>query len=242
MRGKVLCIVHQKGSDPGRLGCLLMEHGYALDIRCPCIGHKLPASLDDYAACVMFGGPMSANDDHLPGIAAELNWMPVVLNSGKPFLGICLGAQMLARVVGGSVGTHPEGLVEIGYIEVTPTEAGRSYFEGPMTVYQWHREGFDLPRCCTLLATADTFQQQAFRYGDRAYGVQFHPEVTLDMKRRWTSFAAHRLVLPGAQPAQSHIDNHPVYDPPIDRWIRGFLAKLMGKAAVQAGPVLAAVG
>ena len=244
MRGKVLCIVHQKGSDPGRLGCLLMERGYALDIRCPSIGHKLPGSLDEYAACVMFGGPMSANDDHLPGIRAELDWMPVALDSGKPFFGICLGAQMLARVVGGSVGEHPEGLVEIGYIEVTPTEAGRAYFDGPMTVYQWHREGFDLPRCCTLLATAQTFQQQAFRYGDLAYGIQFHPEVTLDMKRRWTTFAAHRLVLPGAQPAEAHIQGHDLHDPTVDRWIRRFIEKLMNKVMRQAEgqPALVAAG
>lgn len=237
MRGKILCIVHQKASDPGRLGCLLMERGYLLDIRCPGIGQKLPVDLENYAAFVMFGGPMSANDDHLPGIRAELDWLPLALESGKPFFGICLGAQMLARVVGGRVCEHPEGLVEIGYIQVKPTEAGRHYFEGPLTVYQWHREGFDLPRSCTLLATADTFEQQAFRYGDRAYGIQFHPEVTLDMKRRWTTSAAHRLVMPGAQAAALHIDGHEIYDPPVDKWIRGFVEKLMNKVMqrVEAG-------
>ena len=227
MRGKILCIVHQKGSDPGRVGCLLMERGYILDVRCPCMGHKLPASMDEYEACFVFGGPMSANDCHMGGIRTELDWIPTVLESGKPYVGICLGVQMLARVLGGSVSEHPEGMVEIGYVEIEPTEAGRAYFDGPMHVYQWHREGFALPDSCTVLARGAIFQQQAFRYGQNAYGVQFHPEVTLDMKKRWTTSAAHRLVLPGAQPAVAHIDNHPHFDPPLERWTERFLDRLL---------------
>src|SRR3546814_13252144 len=100
---------------------------------------------------------------------------------------------MLARVLGGSVGEHPEGMVEIGYVEIEPTDAGRDYFDGPMMVYQWHREGFALPDSCTVLARSAVFQQQAFRFGPNAYGVQFHPEVTLHLKKRWTAGAAHRL-------------------------------------------------
>ncbi len=228
MRGKILCIVHQKGSDPGRVGCLLMEMGYVIDVRCPCMGHRLPESMDGYDGVFVFGGPMSANDCHMGGIRTELDWIPKVLDSGKPYVGICLGAQMLARVLGGSVAEHPEGMVEIGYVDIEPTDAGRTYFDGPMTVYQWHREGFLLPESCTVLARSTVFQQQAFRYGANAYGVQFHPEVTLDMKKRWTSGAAHRLVLPGAQPAEAHIDNHPKYDPPLETWTRRFLERLLG--------------
>src|SRR3546814_11135428 len=78
MRGKILCIVHQKGSDPGRIGCLLMDRGYALDIRCPCMGHRLPQSMDGYDACFVFGGPMSANDCPLGGIRTELVWIHTV--------------------------------------------------------------------------------------------------------------------------------------------------------------------
>ena len=234
MRGKVLLIVHQRLSDTGRVGKLFMEHGYALDIRCPMIGQKLPSGLDEYAASVVFGGPMSANDTHLPGIRHELEWLPSALDSGKPVVGICLGAQMITRVLGGEVREHPEGLVEIGYVQVKPTEAGKRYFNGPMTVYQWHREGCHLPRCCTLLAEGDVFQSQAFRYGEQVYGIQFHPEVTLDMKQRWTSSAAHRLVLPGAQPAEEHLKGHDLHDPPLEQWTRRFLDRLMNKVMDQA--------
>src|SRR3546814_19197373 len=119
--------------------------------------------MDGYDACFVFGGPMSANDCHMGGIRTELDWIPTVLESGKPYVGICLGAQMLARVLGGSVGEHPEGMVEIGYVEIEPTDAGRDYFDGPMMVYQWHREGFALPDSCPVLARSAVFEQQASR-------------------------------------------------------------------------------
>ena len=99
--GKILLIVHQQFSDPGRMGAKLQALGYELDLRCPMLGAPLPASMDDHEAVVVFGGPMSANDDHLDGIRAELDWIPRAVESGKPYLGICLGAQLLARAGGG---------------------------------------------------------------------------------------------------------------------------------------------
>jgi GMP synthase (glutamine-hydrolysing) len=83
------------------------------------------------------------------------------------FLGLCLGAQLLTRAAGGRVGPHPEGLVEIGYVDVEPTEAGREWFRAPMKVYQWHREGMTIPDCCELLATNDRYPVQGFRCGPK---------------------------------------------------------------------------
>lgn len=228
MHGKALLVVHQRTSYPGRVGQILMERGYCLDIRCPNMGHALPRDVSDYAVVVVFGGPMSANDCHMPGIRRELDWIPEVLDSPTPLIGICLGAQMLARVLGAEICCHPEGMVEIGYTRVSPTEPGRRFFDGPMHVYQWHREGFSLPCGATLLARGETFENQAFQYGERAFGVQFHPEVTLGMKRRWTTHGAHRLTAPGAQPAALHLEQHDIHDPPLDAWIRRFLDGLLG--------------
>lgn len=224
---KALLIVHQRMSDPGRVGELLMARGLRLDVRCPQMGHSLPCCLDDYALVAVFGGPMSANDDHLPGIRAELDWIPTALDAQLPYLGICLGGQMLARVLGAKVAPHPDGHVEMGYHPIRPTDAGRSYFDGPLTVYQFHREGFDVPCGGTLLAEGDSFANQCFRYGDRAYGVQFHPEVTLDMKQRWSAYATTRLGTPGVQPAEMHIEGHGLHDPSLDAWIRRFLDKFL---------------
>ena len=125
MSKKVLVVVHQEHSTPGRVGEFLVARGYTLDRRCPNMGDPLPTDLSEYAASVVFGGPMSANDDHLPGIRAELQWLEKhALPSERPLLGICLGGQQIARVLGARVGPHCDGLVEIGYYEVAPTDDG----------------------------------------------------------------------------------------------------------------------
>ena len=101
----VLIILHQERSSPGRVGHLLLEKGFSLDIRRPVLGDPLPATLEDHAGAVVFGGPMSANDDE-DFIRREIDWLSVPLSENKPFLGICLGAQMLVRHLGG-VGRVP---------------------------------------------------------------------------------------------------------------------------------------
>ena len=227
MLSKSLLIVHQGSSNPGRMATELMARGHLLDIRCPAIGHVLPDRVDEYDFVASFGGPMSANDEHLPGMREELDWLPKVLAGGRPFLGICLGAQMLARVLGAEVWRHPEGRVEIGHTPIRPTPSGLALFGGPMHVYQWHSEGMDLPSGATALALGDAFPIQAYRHGGNAYGVQFHPDVTLDMKRRWSVFGAHRLDMPGARPARSHVEEHPVHEPAMIRFVDRFLDRVL---------------
>ena len=98
MAEKILIVVHQPTSTPGRVGMALEDRGFELDIRRPCMDHPLPETTEDYAGVVVFGGPMSANDDvELPYIRRELDWFDVPLREETPFLGICLGCQMLAR-------------------------------------------------------------------------------------------------------------------------------------------------
>ncbi len=221
---RVLAVVHQGHSRTGRVGALLEQRGYTVDKCCPSIGDTLPEDLSPYAGVVVYGGPMSANDDATqPGIRAELDWLPKVLEAQTPYLGLCLGAQLVARVLGAKVDVHPEGLAEIGYVKIEPVFQQCSIFPQSLTVYQWHREGFDLPSGATLLARGESFPNQAFRYGKNAYGLQFHPEVTLEMKEIWTVKAAERLKLPGAMPREQHLDLHPVHDPALGNWIDRFL-------------------
>jgi GMP synthase (glutamine-hydrolysing) len=110
MVSKILVIVHQQNSDPGCVGQILRANGYELDIRCPSNADELPTTMDNHEGVVIFGGPMSANDSEtLPFIRAELDWIPVALEADKPFLGICLGAQLLARVLGAKVSASSPG-------------------------------------------------------------------------------------------------------------------------------------
>ena len=219
----VLIVLHQERSTPGRIGHYLEGRGIPLDIRRPRFGDPLPDTLAAHSGAVIFGGPMSANDPD-DYIRMEIEWLKVPLREGKPFLGICLGAQMLARHLGAAVAAHPEGKAEVGYYPIQATPAGRSLMPAwPKAVYQWHREGFDLPAGAELLAEGEMFKAQAFRYGRAAYGVQFHAEVTHATMCRWLMAGQARLALPGAKCHEQHFADRPVYDFAIRTWLAEFL-------------------
>ncbi len=221
----ILIVVHQEQSTPGRVGLKLEARGCTLDIRRPSLGDPLPATLEGYGGAIVFGGPMSANDDdELEFIRREIDWLEVPLKEQVPFLGICLGAQLLARHLGAHVYQHPQEHAEIGYYPIHATEAGAAYGPWPEQVYQWHRDGFDIPRGAESLATGSgSFENQAYRYGGTAYAIQFHPEVTLAMMHRWTVRAAHRFVLPNVRPRETHFSDRLLHDPAVDAWLDSFL-------------------
>ena len=129
-RPKVLIVLHQEHSSPGRVGLELVKRGFALDIRKPRFGDLLPDTMENHAGAVIFGGPMSANDPDA-FIQKEIDWIGVPLAEEKPFLGICLGAQMMVKHMGGTVTGHHESLVEIGYYPLQPTDAGKSLMDWP---------------------------------------------------------------------------------------------------------------
>ncbi len=221
---RLLVVMQTPDGSAGRCGRKLREWGYQLEFRYPLAGEPLPSGMDGYAGALVFGGPMSANDDgKLPGIRAQLDWIPQALDSGRPFLGVCLGAQLLARALGATVQPHPAGLAEIGYFSVQPTPAGQTIFDAPLHVYHWHREGFELPAGAQLLATGDCFPHQAYRYGANAFGVQFHPEVNQRILEAWLVEGARELTDPGAQSAAEQRAGHTDHDEALDRWCDGFL-------------------
>ena len=228
MTDKILIILHQESSIPGRVGTMLEQRGFRLDIRRPRFGDALPSTMDEHAGAVIFGGPMSSNDPDA-FIKREIDWISVPLRDNKPFLGICLGAQMMTKQLGGEVTSHPQEKVEIGYYPLSPTEAGQAMLDWPKKVYQWHGEGFSLPKGAELLARGDTFGNQAMRYGEHAYGIQFHPEVTLRMMYRWTRMGSPRLKLPGAKKRRDHFGGRFLYDPAVERWLDAFLDLWIGR-------------
>lgn len=223
--GTILVILHQESSSAARVGRILQNQGYLLDERRPSCGDPLPTNLAGYTGVVIFGGPMSANDD-FDYIRRETDFVGLALKEEKPLLGICLGAQLIARHLGERVGPHPQGRAEIGYYPIDPTPEGDKLcpMPCPRTVYQWHREGFDLPKGARLLARGgEDFPIQAFAYGS-AVALQFHPEVSYSTICRWTTRAGERMMCAGAQPLDHHFDGWFLYDRAIAQWTHTFLA------------------
>ncbi len=222
----VLVVVHQVHSNPGHVGQWFQRNGHRLDIRRHYDGDPLPTSLAEHCGAVIFGGPQSANDG-IGFIRREIDWIGVALREQKPFLGICLGAQMLAHHLGAKVDHCCDGTVEIGYHAVKATQAGDAVLGAmPSKVFQWHREGFEVPRDGTLLATSDgAYPNQAFGFGPAAFGVQFHPEITHAQVNRWSGGNPMRLLMRGAMPRPEQIDTHLMQGPRVLSWLDQFLAR-----------------
>ncbi|OQP86985.1 GMP synthase [Rhizobium rhizosphaerae] len=226
----VLAVLHQERSSAGRVGQILAERGFALDIRRPALGDPLPQTLAGHSGAIVFGGPMSANDPD-PFIRAEIDFIGVALKENAPFLGICLGAQMLVRQLGGLVAPHPDGLTEIGWYPLEATERGRQILPAwPAMVYHFHREGFALPEGAERLATAEHYPNQAFRYGENAWGIQFHGELTRAMMHRWVVHGASRFELPNAQLGARHLEGRFDYDAPLRQFMESFLRLVFERA------------
>ena len=233
MPERIIAVFHSREPDPGKVEERLAARGFELDGRRPCYGETLPPDLSGYAAAIVFGGPQSANDDHDPGIRAELDWIErAALPSGRPVLGICLGAQQIARVLGARVGPHPDGLVEIGYYEVRPTGRCPRFLAAPTMFYQWHQETFEIPRDAVHLAENALFPGQAFRYREHVYGIEFHPEMTREMIELWcgSDDSPERLDRPNAQGRDAQLDGYARYAGASDRWLDGFLEQFLNSA------------
>ena len=169
-------------------------------------GEALPG-LDGIDAIVAMGGPMSVNDEaEHPWLVDEKRLIAEAVRAGIPFFGACLGVQLLASSLGARVtaGATPE----VGVLPVFATEAAADdpVFSGlawPRPTLQWHGDTFELPDGATLLATSPAYPHQAFRVGDRAYGVQFHLEVTDEMADEWARVPAVRRRPPIARSARA---------------------------------------
>jgi GMP synthase (glutamine-hydrolysing) len=218
----IILIDHPVGKRDDRASQLLKARGYRIEWVRVADGERPPAPSAQHAGAIIYGGPESVNDlDQYPYLREEMVWIESWLAAERPFLGICLGGQMLAQVLGAPVSRHPAGLHEIGYVEIKPTTTC-GFLPRPLNVYHWHNEGFALPAAAKLLAEGPTFPNQAFRYGEMAYGIQFHPEVSVSVMQRWISEAGHMLKEPGAQPAEDQLAQAETHDAAMAAWLEGF--------------------
>lgn len=234
MTDTVLLVRHMPGERQDRVAESLIRRGYALEQVWVAEGQPLPEPEPRHAGAVVYGGAQMASRVEEHGyLVDELSWIERWVGAGKPYLGICLGAQMLARAAGARVAPHAEGLSEIGYVPIAPSDAAPGFVPAGLSVYHWHSEGFELPAGGELLARGQVFENQAFRLGERVYGLQYHPEVTLEMMEAWMTEAADMLSRPGAHPAEVQRADAARHHGRLGDWLEGFLDGWIGRRAPQ---------
>ncbi|MEK6576640.1 MAG: type 1 glutamine amidotransferase [Nitrospirota bacterium] len=187
-RFKGLIIKHIDIEGPGRLGEFLASKGTPLDYIELENGDHVPENPDDYRFIIILGGPMNVyEEDKYPYLKDEDRFIKDAIKRGTPILGICLGAQLIAKAAGAKVFANPAK--EIGWYNVTLTKEGLEdpLFRGldrEFSVFQWHGDTFFIPEGGVMLAGSKLCKNQAFRYRS-AYGLQFHVEVTEGMIKEW---------------------------------------------------------
>ncbi|MFJ9452797.1 glutamine amidotransferase [Herbaspirillum sp. NPDC101397] len=199
-----LVIRHLAFEDLGNFAPVLKQAGFAVDYVQAGVATLQPAAVAAADLLVVLGGPIGVNDSaEYPFINEEIALVRERLDSGKPVLGICLGAQMMAAALGARV--YPGTQKEIGWGGVTLTGAGRasslSTLNDNDAVLHWHGDTFDLPDGAELLASTAATPHQAFRYGRHALALQFHVEADADCIEAWLIGHACELSLAGIRPS-----------------------------------------
>jgi GMP synthase (glutamine-hydrolysing) len=198
MSRSVLILRHMLQETAGTLEAALTRAG--LDFRYIDLFQEVPAELplDQAAGLIVLGGPMNVDEvDRYPFLKLDVQWIRQAIKTRLPMLGICLGAQLLAKALGSRV--HPNPIKEIGWyrLDWLSAAADDPLFAqtGTSRVFQWHGDTFQLPKDAVLLAKGSSCQNQAFRWGSNAYGLQFHIEMTAEMIERWLTRAEERAEL-----------------------------------------------
>ena len=176
---------------------------------------------------IIYGGSQNVTEqDQYPFLKDEIAWIRHCLCQNTPMLGICLGAQLIAHCLGAEVLARQPEECEFGYYPITPTAEGQTWIPDPLYVTQAHFQEFLMPDGATLMATGERFPNQAFRYGNHVIGLQFHPEVTTEIFRRWQNADWAMYGVNGAQTREQQdalITEHSAIQ---GNWFRQVLASL----------------
>jgi GMP synthase (glutamine-hydrolysing) len=199
---RLLVFQHVAAEPLGTLDALIRARGHRIRFHNFERDPDAKPTVDRYKGLIVLGGTMNVEDQHRrPHLKTEMLAIEQALAQGKPVLGICLGAQLLAHVLGAPVRRHQ--VDEIGWYDLNATRAGRDdavlgTIGECQQVFQWHSYTYDLPKSAVQLARTATCEQQAFRYGANAYGFQFHLEADAALIDRWLRTPAFREQLAGA--------------------------------------------
>ena len=203
---RLLIFQHVPSEILGTLNSLLKDRGFR--IRYVNFGRHPDARpvVDRYHGLIVLGGPMHVHDiddvEHYPHLVTEVELIQQAIAKDIPVLGVCLGAQLIAKALGASV--QPNQVKEIGWYKIFPTPAGTEdplvqHFGTAEKIFQWYSDTFTLPEGAVHLASSPTCPHQAFRYGTNVYGFQFHLEVDEALIERWLSIPVYQQELSSLQ-------------------------------------------
>jgi GMP synthase (glutamine-hydrolysing) len=199
---RLLVFQHVAAEPLGTLDARIRARGHRIRFHNFQRNPEAQPDIDRYRGLIVLGGPMNVEEQHrYPHLTTELKAIEAALRQDKPVLGICLGAQLLAHVLGGPVRRHERH--EIGWYDLHTTDDGRSdpvlgVLGERAPVFQWHGCTWGLPSGAVQLARTETCEQQAFRFGEKAYGFQFHLEADAAMIERWLTMPSYREELEAA--------------------------------------------
>jgi GMP synthase (glutamine-hydrolysing) len=195
---RLLVLEHEASCPPGYVGDWLLEEGVRLDVRRPYRGDPLPGDLASHAGLLVLGGEMGAYDDAThPWLAPAKELVRIAVAHDTPVWGICLGHQLMTVALGGTVHRNPagraSGLTVIGWADASAHDPLCAAVPREAHAVQWNDDVAErLPDAAEVLATAPDGTSQVVRFGPRAWGVQFHPEVGGDIFAAWAASARRR--------------------------------------------------
>lgn len=228
---RVVAIQNFQVESPELIAVVLREQGIEVELVKTYQGQPVPDNLDAHPGLVVLGGPMGVNDaDKYPFITDVLNLISHALEQNKPVLGICLGSQLLAHVLGSpitkgkqkEIGWHPVTLSAQGQADALFTGCPQSF-----TPLHWHGDVYNLPAGATLLASSEMTPCQAFRFECTAYGILFHMEVTSGVLSGWAGEFAGEMAEVGLSESEllaggeTHLPTlEPIGRSVFSRWAR----------------------
>jgi GMP synthase-like glutamine amidotransferase len=223
---------HSPTEGPGYFASYLEQHRIPWTLVRIDACDAVPAFAGEFSGLAFMGGPMSVNDD-LPWIPEVLRLIRAAAEQEVPLLGHCLGAQLMSKALGGTVGISPQKEIGWGRVDVAECEQARAWF-GELRGFlgfHWHGETFSIPPGATCVASSPVCENQAFVLG-RHLGMQFHVEMTPELIRDWCESGKKELArdasptVQGAGEIESHVQPrvealHQVAARIYDRWIEG---------------------
>ncbi len=204
----------------------LRAGGFDIRVHEPWKGDRLPALTGDEAGVMVMGGPqMVSEHEKWPYLADEFRLIEQAMEKAVPLVGICLGSQMIAHVLGATVKYAPDDGLSMGFYETRATPAGNGFMPKTFMTLNGNAQGWDLPSGATLLARSDetVHPNQAFAYGDQVAALQFHPEVTRGILDQWQQEFGDAVGRPGSRSLAEQDAGFAAHDAALKDWYRGFL-------------------